>query len=69
MPTRMPERRCGAADQPRDFRGRGYRSADGRFQLHLGFRSFDIYTGLPAPELADDEYAMMVSLSHQSYLA
>ena len=41
---------------------------DGRFYLQLGFRNFDIYTGLPAPELADGEYGMMVSLSHQSYL-
>ena len=47
----------------------GYTSADGRFYLLVGFRNFDIYIGLPAPDLADDEYGMMVSLSHQSYRA
>ncbi len=50
------------------FPGAGYRSADGRFFLQLGFQNFDIYTGLPAPELADGEYAVMVSLNHQSFL-
>ncbi len=51
-----------------NFAGAGYRSDDGRFHLQLGFQNFDIYTGLPAPEPADDEYSMMVSLDHQSYL-
>ncbi len=50
------------------FPGAGYRSDDGRFHLDLGFRNFDIYTGLPAPELVDGEYAVMVSLNHQSFL-
>ena len=63
--------RATGADPPNSaqFTGTGYRSADGRFYLSLGFQNFDIYTGLPASELADGEYAMMVSLSHQSYLA
>ena len=51
------------------FAGAGYRSDDGRFYLDLGFRNFDVYTGLPASELGDGEYGMMVSVSHQSYLA
>lgn len=51
------------------FAGAGYRSDDGLVYLNLGFRNFDIYTGQPAPELADGEYGVMVSLSHQSYLA
>lgn len=51
-----------------DFTGAGYRSADGRFSLELSFRSFDLYTGRPAPELAADEYGVMVSLDHESYL-
>ena len=45
-----------------------YRSDDGQFYLDLGFQNFDLYTGLPAPELAEGEYAVMVSLSHQSVL-
>jgi hypothetical protein len=62
--------RATGADPPNSstFSGTGYRSADGRFYLQLGFRNFDIYTGLPALELADGEYAMMVSLNHQSFL-
>jgi hypothetical protein len=62
--------RATGADPPNSstFSGTGYRSADGRFYLQLGFRTFDIYTGLPALELADGEYAMMVSLNHQSFL-
>jgi peptidoglycan/xylan/chitin deacetylase (PgdA/CDA1 family) len=62
--------RAAGAERPdsRNFAGTGYRSVDDRFHLQLGFQNFDIYTGLPAPALADGEYAMMVSLSHQSYL-
>ena len=62
--------RAAGAEQPNGstFTGAGYRSDDGRFQLQLGFQNFDIYTGLPEPDLADGEYAIMVSLSHQSYL-
>jgi hypothetical protein len=52
-----------------NFAGTGYRSADGLFYLNLGFRDFDVYTGLPASELGDGEYGMMVSVSYQSYLA
>ena len=51
------------------FAGAGYRSDDGRFNLDLGFRNFDVYTGLPTSELGDGEYGMMVSVSYQSYLA
>jgi hypothetical protein len=51
------------------FAGGWYRSDDGRFNLNLGFANFETYTGLPAPRLADGEYAMMVSLSHPSYVA
>lgn len=51
-----------------DIRGAGYRSADGRFTLDLSFQYFEQYTGQPAPELAPDEYAVMVSLNHQSFL-
>jgi hypothetical protein len=50
------------------FPGAGYRSDDGLFHLDLGFQNFDIYTGLPAPELADGQYGVMVSVSHESFL-
>ena len=50
-----------------DLRGAGYRSADGRFALDLSFRYFEQYTGQPAPVLGADEYAVMVSLNHESF--
>ncbi len=53
---------------PEDLPSAGYTSADRRFLLTLGFDAFPLYTGLPAPELAGDEYAVMVTVSHQSYV-
>jgi hypothetical protein len=46
-----------------------YTSADDRFSLLIVFRFFDTYTGLPEPDLADDEFPMMLSLGHMSYRA
>ena len=48
--------RAAGTEQPdsTNFAGAGYRSDDGRFMLQLGFRSFDIYTGRPAPALGLD---------------
>jgi len=62
--------RVAGAEQPAitDLQGAGYLSADGRFGLDLWFRNLERYTGQPAPELAADEYAVMVGLNHQSYL-
>jgi hypothetical protein len=45
------------------------RLAAGQRRGAPGFANFDLHTGLPAPRLADGEYAMMVSLSHPSYRA
>ncbi len=46
-----------------------YRSADAGFRLELGFGDPQPYTGQPAPPLAEHEYAMMVSVSRESFLA
>jgi hypothetical protein len=43
-----------------------YVSADGRFTLDLGFRGVPAY-GQAEPELADDEYALVVRVDHASF--
>jgi hypothetical protein len=60
----------GEEDLPsREIPPAGYTSADGRFRLLVGFRSFDTDTGVPEPAIADDEFPMRVSVSHTSYRA
>jgi hypothetical protein len=47
----------------------GYRHATAPFDMVVSFQSFEAYTGLPPPTLAEDEYAVMVSINHESFLA
>jgi hypothetical protein len=39
------------------------------FDMVVSFQYFDAYTGLPPPTLAEDEYAVMVSINHESFRA
>ena len=52
---------------PEDLPSAGYVSADRTFGLSLGFDAFPLYTGQPAPDLADDEYAVMITVDHSSF--
>ena len=45
-----------------------YVHPDSPFDMVVSFLYFDAYTGLPPPTLAEDEYAVMVSINHESFL-
>ena len=49
-----------------DVNPAAYMRADGEFALLVSFQSIEAYTGRPMPELDDDEYAAMVSVSRES---
>ncbi len=57
----------GADYRIEDLPSARYVSADGRFTLDLGFSPIPAYAGQPAPELADDEYAVVLRVDHSSF--
>lgn len=46
-----------------------YRHEQAPFDMLVSFQYFDSYTGLPPPTLAEDEYAVMVGINHESFRA
>ncbi len=57
----------GAGYRIEDLPSARYVSADGRFTLDLGFSPLPASAGQPAPELADDEYAVVLRVDHSSF--
>lgn len=54
-------------DQP--LSAAAYAHPDAPFDMLVSFQYFDPYSGLPPPTLTEDEYAVMVSIYHESYRA